>query len=42
MPSEPCTEDVTLYGEVGRLFNAGGDVKVKSSVQGSLGMRVSW
>jgi outer membrane autotransporter protein len=32
----------TLYGELGRLFNAGGDVKVKSSVQGSLGLRVSW
>ena len=36
------TPVVTLYGEVGQLFNAGGDVKVKSSVQGSLGMRVSW
>ncbi|MDM0104149.1 autotransporter outer membrane beta-barrel domain-containing protein [Variovorax sp. J22R24] len=36
------TPVVTLYGEAGRLFNAGGDVKVKSSVQGSLGMRVSW
>lgn len=32
----------TLYGEVGHLFNAGGDVKVKSSVQGSLGLRMSW
>ncbi|MGJ7507098.1 autotransporter outer membrane beta-barrel domain-containing protein [Variovorax sp. GT1P44] len=32
----------TLYGEVGHLFSAGGDVKVKSSVQGSLGLRVSW
>ncbi|MDM0074340.1 autotransporter outer membrane beta-barrel domain-containing protein [Variovorax sp. J2P1-59] len=36
------TRVVTLYGELGRLFNAGGEVKVKSSVQGSLGMRVSW
>ena len=36
------TPVVALYGEVGQLFNVGGDVKVKSSVQGSLGMRMSW
>ncbi len=32
----------TLYGEVGHLFDVGGDARVKSSVQGSLGIRVSW
>lgn len=32
----------TLYGEAGRLFSAGGDARVKSSVQGSVGVRVSW
>jgi len=31
-----------IYGEVGRLFSSGGDARVKSSVQGSLGVRVSW
>lgn len=31
-----------IYGEVGRLFSSGGDARVKSSVQGSLGARVSW
>ncbi|MDM0022557.1 autotransporter outer membrane beta-barrel domain-containing protein [Variovorax saccharolyticus] len=36
------TPAVTLYGEVGQLYNAGGDAKVKSSVQGSIGMRLSW
>jgi outer membrane autotransporter protein len=32
----------SLYGEVGQLFNSGGDARVKSSVQGSLGLRISW
>jgi outer membrane autotransporter protein len=32
----------TLYGEVGHLFNSGGDARVKSSVQGSIGLRISW
>ena len=31
-----------IYGEVGKLFSNGGDARVKSSVQGSLGVRVSW
>jgi len=31
-----------IYGEVGRLFSSGGNAQVKSSVQGSLGVRVSW
>lgn len=36
------TPTATLYGEVGQLYNAGGDAKVKSSLQGSIGMRLSW
>jgi outer membrane autotransporter protein len=36
------TPTTMLYGEVGRLFSSGGDAQVKSSVQGSLGVRVSW
>ena len=36
------TPVTTVYGEVGRLFSSGGDAQVKSSVQGSLGVRVSW
>ena len=36
------TPTTTLYGEVGQLYSAGGDARVKSSVQGSLGVRVSW
>lgn len=34
---------VAVYGEVGRLFGGnGGDAQVKSSVQGSLGIRLGW
>jgi hypothetical protein len=36
------TPVTTLYGEVGRLFSSGGDAQVKSSVQGSLGVRLAW
>lgn len=32
----------TLYGEVGHVFDVGGDARVKSSVQGSIGLRLSW
>lgn len=32
----------TLYGEVGHVFDVGGDARVKSSVQGSVGVRVAW
>lgn len=32
----------TLYGEISHLFSSGGDLRVKSSVQGSLGVRISW
>jgi outer membrane autotransporter protein len=33
---------LSFYGEIGRLFSTGGDTEVKSSIQGSLGMRVRW
>lgn len=36
------TPVTTLYGEIGRLFSSGGEAQVKSSVQGSLGVRVAW
>ena len=36
------TPTTSLYGEVGHLFSNSGDTQVKSSVQGSLGVRVSW
>ncbi|OUM02996.1 hypothetical protein A8M77_08625 [Variovorax sp. JS1663] len=32
----------SLYGEIGRLWNIGGDATVKSSVQASLGIRLRW
>lgn len=36
------SKTVSLYGEVGKVFSAGGDTKVKSSVQGAIGVRVRW
>jgi outer membrane autotransporter protein len=36
------SSSTTLYGEVGHVFDVGGDARVKSSVQGSLGVRVTW
>jgi hypothetical protein len=33
---------MTLYGEVGRTVSNGGEARVKSSVQGTIGVRVSW
>jgi outer membrane autotransporter protein len=36
------TAATMLYGEVSSLFSSGGDVQVKSSVLGSLGVRFSW
>lgn len=36
------TAATMIYGEVSRVFSSGGDARVKSSVQGSLGARVSW
>ena len=32
----------SLYGEVGKLFALGGDGRVKSGIQGSVGLRVRW
>jgi len=36
------SSSVTLYGEVGHLFDIGGSARVKSSVQGSVGVRMTW
>ena len=36
------TRATSVYGEVGRLFSTGGDARVKSSVQGSVGLKVRW
>ena len=33
---------VSLYGEVGHVFDIGGDTRVKSSIEGSAGVRVRW
>ena len=35
-------QTTSLYGEVGKLWSSGGDAKVKSSINGSLGVRVKW
>jgi outer membrane autotransporter protein len=32
----------SLYGEIGHLWNIGGDATVKSSVQASLGVKIRW
>lgn len=32
----------SVYGELGQLFDSGGDQRLKSGVQGSVGVRVSW
>lgn len=32
----------SVYGEIGRLFALGGDARVKSGVQGSLGLKARW
>ncbi len=36
------TPATSLYGEVGHLFAIGGDARVKSSVQGSVGVKLRW
>jgi outer membrane autotransporter protein len=36
------TPATSLYGEVGRVFAIGGDARVKSSVQGSVGVKLRW
>ncbi|SFN24619.1 autotransporter outer membrane beta-barrel domain-containing protein [Variovorax sp. OV329] len=35
-------QSISVYGELGRLFDVGGDTRVKSSVEGSAGLRVRW
>jgi fibronectin-binding autotransporter adhesin len=35
-------QTTSLYGEIGKLWSSGGDAKVKSSINGSLGVRVKW
>jgi len=36
------SQTTSIYGEVGKLWASGGDAKVKSAVQGSLGLRMKW
>jgi fibronectin-binding autotransporter adhesin len=36
------SQSTSLYGEIGKLWASGGDAKVKSSINGSLGVRVKW
>jgi outer membrane autotransporter protein len=36
------TPAASLYGELGRVFAIGGDARVKSSVQGSVGVTLRW
>jgi outer membrane autotransporter protein len=36
------TPTASLYGEIGHLWNIGGEASVKSSLQGSLGIKVRW
>jgi len=36
------TQAASLYGELGRVFALGGDARVKSSVQGSAGVKLRW
>ncbi|MEJ8857461.1 autotransporter outer membrane beta-barrel domain-containing protein [Variovorax robiniae] len=36
------TATTSVYGEIGTLWNIGGDASVKSSVQGALGIKVRW
>ncbi|QGW82270.1 autotransporter outer membrane beta-barrel domain-containing protein [Variovorax paradoxus] len=35
-------QTTSVYGEVGKLWASGGDARVKSTVQGSLGLRMKW
>ncbi|MGJ7498299.1 autotransporter outer membrane beta-barrel domain-containing protein [Variovorax sp. RT4R15] len=35
-------QTTSVYGEVGKLWASGGDAKVKSALQGSLGVRIKW
>ncbi|WP_418128085.1 autotransporter domain-containing protein [Variovorax sp. KK3] len=33
---------VSVYGELGKIWSSGGETQIRSAVQGSLGLRVSW
>ncbi|MDR6890899.1 MULTISPECIES: autotransporter outer membrane beta-barrel domain-containing protein [Variovorax] len=35
-------QTTSLYGEIGKLWSSGGNAKVKSSINGSIGVRVKW
>ncbi|MBO9652431.1 MAG: autotransporter outer membrane beta-barrel domain-containing protein, partial [Variovorax sp.] len=35
-------DKASLYGELGRVFSVSGDARVRSSIQGSVGLRVTW
>ncbi|WP_369662741.1 autotransporter outer membrane beta-barrel domain-containing protein [Variovorax sp. V15] len=35
-------ESTSLYGEIGKLWASGGNARVKSSINGSVGVRVKW
>ncbi|SFE20569.1 outer membrane autotransporter barrel domain-containing protein, partial [Variovorax sp. NFACC26] len=35
-------QSTSLYGEVGKLWASGGNARVKSSINGSVGVRVKW
>ncbi|MBU2285857.1 MAG: autotransporter outer membrane beta-barrel domain-containing protein, partial [Gammaproteobacteria bacterium] len=35
-------ERTSVYAEAGKLWASGGDARVKSGVQGSVGLRVKW
>jgi outer membrane autotransporter protein len=36
------SKTVSVYGELGKVFSTGGDTRVKSSIQGAVGVRVRW
>ncbi|MDR6539182.1 hypothetical protein J2739_004978, partial [Variovorax soli] len=36
------SESTSLYGEVGKLWASGGDARVKSQLDASVGLRVRW
>jgi len=36
------TPTTSVYAELGRTAGTGGDTRVKSSVQGTIGLRLSW
>jgi hypothetical protein len=40
MTSGQSNLSTSVYGEIGKLWSSGGNAKIESSVQGSLGVRV--